>query len=101
MEQKKNIATIEWTKIKSGAIIIFLAAIFTAIGNTIQTYVKSDLETVSLLKSLEGSLVIFGVAMIGYIISQMPYLKKLSPVFWVGIVGVVMSTQNTGDSFFR
>ena len=92
MEQKKNIATIEWTKIKSGAIIIFLAAVFTAIGNTIQTYVKSDLETVSLLKSLEGSLVIFGVAMIGYFISQMPYLKKLSPVFWVGIVGVVMST---------
>ena len=93
MEQtKSSIKTIDFEKIKSGFIIILLAAVLTAIGNTIQTWVKADLETVSFLESLEGSMVIFGVAMVGYIISQMPYLKKLSPVFWVGIVGVVMST---------
>lgn len=82
---------IDFEKIKIAAIIVFWAAILTAIGNTIQTYVKPNLDTVSLFKSLEGSLVIFGVGMIGYVISQMPYLKKMSPVFWVGIVGVVMS----------
>jgi len=92
MEQKNSIRTIDLEKLKSGAILIFLAAIFTAIGNTIQTYVKPDLELVGIMKSLEGSLVIFGVAMVGYVISQLPYLKKLSPVFWVGIVGVLMSS---------
>lgn len=82
---------IDFNKIKVAGVIVFWAAILTAIGNTIQTYVKPGLETVSIAKSLEGSLVIFGVAMIGYVVSQLPYLKKLSPVFWVGIVGVIMS----------
>ena len=93
MESTKNdIRTMDFGKIKSGFLIILLAAVLTALGNTIQTAVKPDLEPVGFLKSLEGSMVIFGVAMIGYIISQMPYLKKLSPVFWVGIVGVLVST---------
>lgn len=87
MENKIN-----FTKIKVAFIILLIAAILTAIGNTIQTFVKPELATVGILKSLEGSIVIFGVAMIGYILSQLPYLKKLSPIFWVGIIGVVMSS---------
>ena len=86
MEQK-----IDFGKLKSGALIIFIAAVLTAIGNTIQTSVKAGLEPVGFGRSLEGCLVIFGVAMVGYFFSLLPYLKKLSPVFWVGIVGVIMS----------
>ncbi len=81
----------EFEKVKVAGFLILLAAILTAIGNTIQTYVKPDLETVGIATSLKGTLVIFAVAMVGYIVSQLPVLKKLSPVFWVGIVGVVMS----------
>ncbi len=85
---------IDFEKIKVAFIIILLSGVFTAIGNTIQTMVKSNLKPVSFMDSLEGSLVIFGVAMVGYIISQLPILKKLSPVFWVGIIAVVMSTPS-------
>lgn len=82
----------EVKNIQIGFIIIFLAAILTAIGNTIQTNVKDGLEPVGIKSSLVGALTIFGVAMIGYTISQLPYLKKMSPVFWVGIIGVLMSS---------
>lgn len=90
MENKFKV--IEFDKIKNAFVLILLAAILTAIGNTIQTNVKAGLKAVPFLESLEGSLVIFGVAMVGYIISQMPYLKKMSPVFWVGIIAVIMSS---------
>lgn len=83
---------IDFEKIKIAGFIIFLSGLFTAVGNTIQTMVKPDLKPVTFLDSLEGSLVIFGVAMVGFIISQLPILKKMSPVFWVGIIAVVMST---------
>lgn len=88
----KNIRTIDFGKIKSAFILILIAGVFTAIGNTIQTNVKAGLTPVPFMKSLEGAMVIFGVAMVGYIISQMPYLKKMSPVFWVGIIAVIMSS---------
>lgn len=88
----KKINQIEFGKIKVGLILIFLAGVLTAIGNTIQTNVKAGLTPVPFMKSLEGAMVIFGVAMIGYIISQLPYLKKMSPVFWVGIIAVFMSS---------
>lgn len=82
---------IDFGKIKTAALILIIATVFTAIGNSIQTYVKPGLEAVSIAKSLEGSFVIYGVAMVGYLVSQLPHLKKLSPVFWVGIIGVIMS----------
>lgn len=83
---------IDFNKIKVAFFILAIAAVLTALGNTIQTYVKPNIEMVGFFKSLEGSIVIFGVAMIGYAISQLPYFKKLSPIFWVGIVGVLMSS---------
>lgn len=83
---------VDFEKIKIAGFIIFLSGVFTAVGNTIQTMVKPDLEPVTFLDSLEGSLVIFAVAMVGFVISQLPMLKKMSPVFWVGIIAVVMST---------
>ncbi|MEG2540148.1 MAG: hypothetical protein RSA01_11195 [Clostridium sp.] len=89
---ENNIKVIEFDKIKKAFGLILIAAIFTAIGNTIQTNVKAGLEPVSILVSFKGSMVIFGVAMVGYLVSQMPYLKKMSPVFWVGIVAVLMSS---------
>lgn len=90
MEDKSKV--IEFEKIKVAFIIILIAAILTAIGNTIQTNVKVGLTPVPFMISLKGSMVIFGVAMIGYIVSQLPYLKKMSPVFWVGIIAVLMSS---------
>lgn len=94
MEEKKTVdyKKFEVKNIQVGFIMIFLAAILTAIGNTIQTNVKEGLEPVAFMNSLVGALTIFGVAMIGYIVSQLPYLKKMSPVFWVGIIGVLMSS---------
>lgn len=89
---ENNIKVIEFDKIKKAFGLILIAAIFTAIGNTIQTNVKDGLEAVSILVSLQGSMVIFAVAMVGYLVSQMPYLKKMSPVFWVGIIAVLMSS---------
>jgi hypothetical protein len=90
MEDKSRV--IEFEKIKVAFIIILMAAVLTAIGNTIQTNVKVGLKPVPFMMSLKGSIVIFGVAMVGYIISQLPYLKKMSPVFWVGIIAVLMSS---------
>lgn len=87
-------------KIKIATYILIIATIITAIGNTIQTYVKSNLEPVSLLDSLYGTFIVFFVAILGYIISQIPYLRKMSPVFWVGIVGVVLSTPGVPFSDF-
>ena len=91
VEKNMDYKRFEVEKIKVGFIIIFYAAILTALGNTIQTNVKDGLQPVPFMDSLVGALVIFGVAMIGYIISQLPYLKRMSPVFWVGITGVLMS----------
>lgn len=81
-----------YEKVKIAIFILVISTIITAIGNTIQTYVKSNLEPVSLIDSLYGTFIVFGVAIIGYIISQLPYLKRMSPVFWVGIIGVILST---------
>lgn len=87
-----KIKVIEFEKIKVAFILVFLAGLLTAVGNTIQTNVKDGLTPVPFTKSLEGAMVIFGVAMVGYVISQLPYLKKMSPVFWVGIIAVLMSS---------
>ena len=87
-----KLKTIDFDKIRVAFILILIAGVLTAVGNTIQTNVKDGLTPVPFLRSLEGAMVIFGVAMIGYVISQMPYLKKMSPVFWVGIIAVLMSS---------
>ncbi|MGC5326407.1 hypothetical protein [Brevibacillus sp. SYSU BS000544] len=90
MDDKSKV--FEFGKVKIAFFLLFIAGILTAIGNTIQTHVKEGLHPVSFGQSLTGAMVIFGVAMVGYVISQLPYLKKLSPVFWVGIIGVIMSS---------
>ena len=84
--------TFESKKFLNGLGIIFLAAILTAIGNMIQTNVKQGLQPLSFWQSFEGCMVLFGVATIGYFIANLPYCKKLSPVLWLGIIGVIMSS---------
>lgn len=84
--------TFESKKFLNGLGIIFLAAVLTAVGNMIQTNVKQGLEPLSFWQSFEGCMVLFGVATIGYFIANLPYCKKLSPVLWLGIVGVIMSS---------
>ena len=82
--------TFESKKFLNGLGIIFLAAVLTAIGNMIQTNVKQGLQPLSFWQSFEGCMVLFGVATIGYFIANLPYCKKLSPVLWLGIIGVIM-----------
>ena len=84
--------TFESKKFLNGLGIIFLAAVLTAVGNMIQTNVKQGLEPLSFWQSFEGCMVLFGVATIGYFIANSPYCKKLSPVLWLGIIGVIMSS---------
>ena len=84
--------TFESKKFLNGLGIIFLAAVLTAVGNMIQTNVKQGLEPLSFWQSFEGCMVLFGVATIGYFIANLPYCKKLSPVLWLGIIGVIMSS---------
>ena len=84
--------TFESKKFLNGLGIIFLAAVLTAIGNMIQTNVKQGLQPLSFWQSFEGCMVLFGVATIGYFIANLPYCKKLSPVLWLGIIGVIMSS---------
>ena len=84
--------TFESKKFLNGLGIIFLAAVLTAVGNMIQTNVKQGLEPLSFWQSFEGCVVLFGVATIGYFIANLPYCKKLSPVLWLGIIGVIMSS---------
>lgn len=84
--------TFETKKFINGLGIIFLAAVLTAVGNMIQTNVKQGLQPLTFMQSLEGCMVLFGVAAIGYLIASLPYCKKLSPVLWLGIIGVIMSS---------
>ena len=84
--------TFESKKFLNGLGIIFLAAVLTAVGNMIQTNVKQGLEPLSFWQSFEGCMVLFGVATIGYFIANLPYCKKLSPVLWLGIIGVIISS---------
>ena len=92
MDNVDKTKVFETKKFLNGVGIIFLAAVLTAIGNLIQTHVKKGLEPLSFWQSLEGCLVIFGIAAIGYLIASLPYCKKLSPVLWLGIIGVIMSS---------
>jgi len=78
--------TFETKKFINGVGIIFLAAVLTAVGNMIQTNVKQGLQPLTFMQSLEGCMVLFGVAAIGYLIASLPYCKKLSPVLWEWIV---------------
>lgn len=91
---------IDLEKFKVGFIVIFISAALTAVGNTIQTMVKSNLQPVSFIDSFMGCMVIFGVAMVGYLVSLLPVLRKLSPVFWVGIIAVIMSIPGFPGSDF-
>ena len=92
MTTKDTYKTFESKKFLNGLGIIFLAAVLTAVGNMIQTNVKQGLEPLSFWQSFEGCMVLFGVATIGYFIANLPYCKKLSPVLWLGIIGVIMSS---------
>ena len=92
MTTTDNYKTFESKKFLNGLGIIFLAAVLTAVGNMIQTNVKQGLEPLSFWQSFEGCMVLFGVATIGYFIANLPYCKKLSPVLWLGIIGVIMSS---------
>ena len=74
--------TFETKKFINGLGIIFLAAVLTAVGNMIQTNVKQGLQPLTFMQSLEGCMVLFGVAAIGYLIASL----------WLGIIGVIMSS---------
>lgn len=65
-------------------VIALIAAIITAIGNILDgKHVFSD--------SLQGCLILAGIAFIGAVISYLPGFKKLPMVFWVSFLGVIFS----------
>ncbi|MDY3974854.1 MAG: DUF3100 domain-containing protein [Veillonella caviae] len=65
-------------------VIAFIAAIITAIGNILDgKHLFSD--------SLQGCLILAGISFLGAVISYLPSFKKLPMVFWVSILGVILS----------
>lgn len=65
-------------------IVVSIAAILTAIGNVMNgKHVFSE--------SLLGVAVLAGIATIGAVISSLPYANKFPMVFWVSLVGVIIS----------
>ena len=71
-------------KLTQFVIVVCIAAILTAIGNVMDgKHVFSE--------SLLGVAVLAGIATIGNVISSLPYANKFPMVFWVSLVGVIIS----------
>ena len=71
-------------KLTQFVIVVCIAAILTAIGNVMDgKHVFSE--------SLLGVAVLAGIATIGAVISSLPYANKFPMVFWVSLVGVIIS----------
>ena len=71
-------------KLTQFVIVVCIAAILTAIGNIMDgKHVFSE--------SLLGVAVLAGIATIGAVISSLPYANKFPMVFWVSLVGVLIS----------
>ena len=71
-------------KLTQFVIVVCIAAILTAIGNVMDgKHVFSE--------SLLGVAVLTGIATIGAVISSLPYANKFPMVFWVSLVGVIIS----------
>ncbi len=71
-------------KLTQFVIVVCIAAILTAIGNIMDgKHVFSE--------SLLGVAVLAGIATIGAVISSLPYANKFPMVFWVSLVGVIIS----------
>ena len=71
-------------KLTQFVIVVCIAAILTAIGNVMDgKHVFSE--------SLLGVAVLAGIAIIGAVISSLPYANKFPMVFWVSLVGVIIS----------
>ena len=71
-------------KLTQFVIVVCIAAILTAIGNIMDgKHVFSE--------SLLGVAVLAGIATIGAVISSLPYANKCPMVFWVSLVGVIIS----------
>ena len=71
-------------KLTQYVIVVCIAAILTAIGNVMDgKHVFSE--------SLLGVAVLAGIATIGAVISSLPYANKFPMVFWVSLVGVIIS----------
>lgn len=65
-------------------VVALIAAIITSIGNILDgKHIFSD--------SLQGCLILAGIAFLGAVISYLPGFKKLPMVFWVSILGVIFS----------
>ena len=71
-------------KLTQFIIVVCISAILTAIGNIMDgKHVFSD--------SLLGVAILAGIATIGAVISSLPYANKFPMVFWVSLVGVLIS----------
>ena len=71
-------------KLTQFVIVVCISAILTAIGNIMDgKHVFSD--------SLLGVAILAGIATIGAVISSLPYANKFPMVFWVSLVGVLIS----------
>ena len=71
-------------KLTQFVIVVCIAAILTAIGNVMDgKHVFSE--------SLLVVAVLAGIATIGAVISSLPYANKFPMVFWVSLVGVIIS----------
>lgn len=65
-------------------VVALIAAIITSIGNILDgKHLFSD--------SLQGCLILAGISFLGAVISYLPGFKKLPMVFWVSILGVILS----------
>ena len=71
-------------KLTQFVIVVCISAILTAIGNIMDgKHVCSD--------SVLGVASLAGIATIGAVISSLPYANKFPMVFWVSLVGVLIS----------
>lgn len=78
-------------KIVHFAVVVFIAAVITAIGNILDGKHAFG-------PSLVGVFVLAAIALVGATISYLPGFKKLPMVFWVSIVGVIVSIPGVPGS---
>jgi hypothetical protein len=73
------------TKVCETIMLLFLTGLIAAAANSVG-------YPVELSASIPGVLILCAIAALGYLLAQLPYLKKLPTIFWVSVVGIAAAT---------
>ena len=72
-------------KITETIVLLFLIGLVVAAGNTVG-------YPINLQDSLLGMAILCAITAVGYLASQIKYLNKLPPIFWVSVIAACAAT---------